>query len=462
MLPQKTLNLYPDVSKEGKQQIALYSTPGLKDFSTVGTGSIRGSIDFDGILYMVVSDTLYRVNSFGQGTAMSTTLSTVSGRVHMVHNGRDSNKADGGQIFIVDGTQGYIYKDNPGSLSVITDGNFPANPSTNAFMDSYFLVNEASSNGRFRQSSSYDGTVWVSEDYDTAERDSDKLQVIIPSNRILWLLGEHTAEPFWNSKKIYGTSFEPVQAGFSQFGCISADTAVQISGTVLWLAQNHEGAGLVVGTDGVKPSIISEAIVNELQDLTALEDSYAWSYQYKGHVFYVLTFVTDKRTFVYDLTTQMWHEMDDDVLGYHRSFTHTFVYGKHIIGDPSTNKTYTLDWGTYTNAGNKITRLRRSRIIHADGMSLKHYSVWVDFKMGVGNTDVADPKVTLRSQADNKNWTPERTRSLGKIGQQNFLCIWRKMGRTHAMTYEIKVTDPCEVTILGAYANIQSTEAVTD
>lgn len=450
VLYQKTQNLYPAIEQQGKSQLVLYPTPGLTQFTNVGIGEIRGGIDFDGTLFIVSNNTLYSVTSAGTATAISTVLNTTSGRISLAHNG----KGNAGQILIVDGTNGYIYNNSTGALAVITDPDFPDNATTCAFMDGYFFVNEPDVTGRFRMSNLYDGTAWNTNDFDTAERSSDALQAIVVANRIAWMLGTHTAEPHQNLGSVSGTVLEPIQSGFSQWGCIAPHSAIEVAGVVLWLSQNNEGSGMVLMADGLSPTTISQSIVNDLQDLTTLSDAYAWAYQYKGHTFYVLTFPTDGKTFVYDLSTQMWHEWSDASLGYHRSSMHIFIYGKHIVGDPENNKLYYLDWDKYTDDGRTITRLRRSRVIHGEGKGVRHFAVFMDAKTGVGNDDITDPQIMMRFLDDGHKWSNERWRSLGKIGEADTRCIWRRLGRSRDRVYEFKVTDPCNVVLIQAHADV--------
>lgn len=448
---QKTQNLYPAVESMGKSPLVLYPTPGLSQFSNVGVGPIRGMIDFDGTMFVVSNNTLYSVDSVGVTTAISTTLNTTIGRVSMAHSG----KLNGKEIVIVDGTNGYVYNDTAGTLSVIAAAAFPDNATSVVFMDGYFVVNEPDVNGRYRQSAQYDATTWATNDFDTAERSSDPLVKLVVSNRELWLLGSKTAEPHYNSGKLSGTVFEPIQSGFSQWGCVAPGSATEMAGVTFWLSQSEEGSGLVVMTNGLAVQPISKAIDSQIQDLTSLSDAYAWTYQYKGHNFYVLTFPTDGITFVYDISTNMWHEWSDDVLGYHRSSHHLFIYNKHIIGDPVANKLYYLDWNKYTDDGRTITRLRRSRVIHGEGHAVRHYAVWLDAKTGVGNSDIEDPQVMMRFLDDNSKWSVERWRSLGKIGEGSTRCIWRRLGRSRERVYEFKVTDPCNVVFISGQADVQ-------
>ena len=61
---QRCINLYYEpAGPETKTGGALYSTPGLKPFATVGDGPIWGMHVLDNLLYVVSGDNVFTVNS---------------------------------------------------------------------------------------------------------------------------------------------------------------------------------------------------------------------------------------------------------------------------------------------------------------------------------------------------------------------------------------------------------------
>lgn len=454
VLYELTQNWYPHLEKTGKSQLVLYPTPGLAAFAITTAGPIRGMIEYNSLLYVVSLNTLWEITSAGVSTSRGT-LNTSSGRVSMASNGA----ANGEELMMVDGTNGYIL-DTSGAptFTVIADPDFPDTATHIEFMDSYFLVNDPSVTGRWQMSDSYDGTSWDALNFATAERSPDDLQALIVSNRIVWLLGTETAEAWHNAGAGTGTvafPFEPLQSGFSEWGCAAKYSPAEMAGSVFWLSSNSEGDSQVVMTNGLTPTIISTtSITTEINALTTISDAYGYTYQYNGHSFYVLTFPTEGRTFVFDLVTKMWHEWASKVTGNHRSTHHVFIFSKHLVGDSETGRVFELDWDTYTDNGDTITRIRRSRPIHAEDKAVRHTGVWIDIKEGVGNSAVTDPQIVLRYRDDAGGWSNEKWRSMGKIGQHNVRCVWRRLGRSRDRVYEIKVTDAVQAIIIAAYARL--------
>jgi hypothetical protein len=528
---QLTQNWYPHVTADSKSKLVLYPTPGLSLFSNTGSGPIRGSVIYNDKYYAVSSNRFIEVASDASVTDLGT-LDTFNGKVSMAHNG----SANGQQIIIADGTEGYIYDfefstfakielkasgtaqvdtanklDTTGSsgdfinngvvagmvvynttdgtqgivgavdsadvLSIVDangddldlfpdgdedyevgDDGYPSTATHVQFMDGYFLANDPTNSGRFYISAGYQGYDWNGLDFATAERSPDELQAIVVSNRNLWLIGTHTSELWYNSGAT-DFPFAPMQGGFSQWGTIAPWSAIEISGATFWLTQNDEGVGQVIMTDASAPRIVSTPAINaEISKLTTLDDAYAWAYQYQGHTFYVLSFPTEQRTFVYDVSFNLWHEWKTESTGYHRSNNHQYVYGKHLIGDPVNGKIYYLDWDKYTDNGEQITRLRRSLNIQAEDNQLRHYAIHLDIKEGVGNSDITDPSIHMRWRDNNGAWSNYYTRSMGKVGDHQKKVVWRRLGRSAERVYEFRVTDPCNAVLIDAYGILSEDE----
>jgi len=338
---QLTQNWYPHTNPEAKSQLMLYPTPAVTLSTNVGIGTIRGMIEYGDKLYVVSNDTLYRVESTGAKVLLGT-INTNVGRVSMAHNGINN----GHEILIVDGTNGYIYDSVLDTVVQIVDGDFPQTATHAQFMDGYFIVNDPSITGQFAISSLYDGTAWSGTDIATAERSPDKLQAIVVSDRVLYLIGSKTSEAWVNTGAL-DFPFAAMQSGFNQWGTVAPHSATEASGVTFWLAQNDEGVGQVVQASGGQVQVISTfGISGELSKITVLDDAYGWTYQYHHHTFYVLTFPTAGKTFVYDIVTKQWHQWSTKDTGYHKASHHVYVYGKHYVGDNTGNSVYTLDWQT--------------------------------------------------------------------------------------------------------------------
>lgn len=115
---QRTINLYPVMDRNGGKEVsALYGTPGLKYFSNIGLGPIRGEFAAANKRAFVVSGSgFYEIDASGAATQRGA-LDQSSGIITMDENGE--------QLAICDGKSLYIY-----TYAV------PANSVTNGTFDS--------------------------------------------------------------------------------------------------------------------------------------------------------------------------------------------------------------------------------------------------------------------------------------------------------------------------------------
>jgi hypothetical protein len=412
-------------------------------------------IEYNSLLYVVSADVLYEIDNAGTTTSRGT-LNTTTGRVSMAHNGPEN----GQQLAIADGTDLYIFDSGATSFTTITQFNDAAtslfNPTQVVFMDGYFICDDPSVTGRFYISAGYDGTDWDTLDFATAERSSDPLKSIIVSNRVLWLVGETTVEAWRNSGNL-DFPFSPIQSGFSEWGTPAAESPAELGGSVFYVSQNRQGKGQVVMTSGLVPQVISTtAITTQINSMSTVSDAYGYVYQHNGHNFYVLSFPTEETTLVYDLNTKMWHTWKSKATGYHRSTHHVFVFNKHMVGDPSSGRVFYLDWATYTEDGDTITRIRRSKSTHADDKAVRHRALWVDMEEGAGDLTTTDPKIIMRLRDDAGLWSNNKLRSIGALGKYKTRVIWRMLGRSRDRVYELKITDPVKAVIIGAYIDVDA------
>jgi len=455
---QLTQNWYPELTPTGKSQIALYPTPGLTLFGNVGTGPIRGSIVFGDYLYVVAGNTVYQVNNAGGHTALTGTLSTTGGRVSMAHNGTI--------MWIADGTNGYAVTST--TVTTSTQSNYPDTATQVVFFDGRFIVNDPTNTGRWYLSETYinDGTTesyWTATGFATAERDPDALVSIIANNRQLWFIGASTAEPWYNAGALT-VPYEPIQNGFSEWGCAAEHSPATADGSVFWLTKNKQGQGQVVQTKGYAPQVIStDAIATKIADMAVISDAFGYTYQAYRHTFYVLTFPTEAVTLVYDIATNMWHEWSSKDIGRHRGNSHSFFNGEHVIGDYSDGKLYKLDYAVFTDNGDVITRKRRSPHLHADDRMAHHRSIRIDFEEGVGNASDTDPQAMLRWSDDGGHtWSNEYWQPIGKVGEYRNKAIWRNKGRPDDRVYELTITDGVKAVVIDGYIDTDMTQREND
>jgi hypothetical protein len=484
---QRCVNWYPEIieSGTGKEGSTLYykSTPGLVKQFEVGTGPIRLVLVDDPIydaahplknppnrIFVVSGSEMYKA-TFEDDAWTATKLGDLessSGPVSGV-----SIKADLGLAVFVDGVNSYIYHhyDTGDALypedfgTFATYGYIPVPNATQViWVDGYFIYNQGNT-GQFFVSE------WGSFTVDplsfaSAEGDPDNLLSMLSNNRYLWLLNERTTE-VWSNTGNADFPFERVQGGFIEKGIAAAFSAAKIDGFVFWLGRDASGMGTVYMAQGLTPQRISthaiEQAISKYADITTAK---AYTYAKDGHSFYVLNF--DEATWVFDLSTKMWHErayLFEGELQRHRS--EYGVYNPHLnlhmAGDYANNKVYSIDSQVRTDDGDAIARVRTAPHISSGGKNIFHRSLTLDMETGVGldgSGQGSDPQVMLQFSNDGGHtWSSEMWASAGKkigmIGDFKHRVQWRRLGRARDRVYKITATDPVNYTLIGADLDVE-------
>ena len=457
---QTTINWYPELDTvDGKSQITLLPTYGTTSTTAQpGGGPIRGTIVHDGKMYIVSADELYSMDTT-EAFTLEGTLNTNSGRVSMASNG-----TQGDQLMIVDGTDGWIYDSNADTFTQIGDGDFPANPETVSFMDTYFIVTLTNSS-RFFISNSNDGTAWTATDFANAERSPDDLVNSMPNARELWLIGEFTSEVWYNSGASF--TFDPYPNGYIEKGTPAQFSVAKVNNSVIWLTQDEHGKAQVVMTNGLQVNVISnDAIDSTFDGYAAISDAFGFTYQQAGHTFYQITFPTEDATWVCDLGLALkdkniaWHQRRTGATSAtkrHVANTYTYFNQKHYVGDSKGSNIYFLDSTKFTDDGTNIIRERTGTHIHANRNRLRFYKFEVEIEAGVGNTSDPgkDPSLALSWSNDNLPFGNARQMSLGKKGQYATRLIEHHLGSARDRVFKIVSGDPVNVVLINAYATVE-------
>ena len=437
-------NWYPEMDRQAKYQMALYSRPGLVNWSAPGSAEVRGMVVFGDNLYAVVGGDLHRITSGGVATFIGS-IATSSGVVGMAVNPT--------QIIIVDGVQGYT--SDGSTLTAIADTDFPDTATHVVYHDGYFVVNDLDNDGRFWISALNDGTSWDALDFATAQRSPDALLAVVNDHRDLWLLGLNTTEVWYNSGNP-DFPFEPVQGGFTEWGIQAPRSLVKLNDVLFWLGRSADGGNVVLkAPDRQGQRISTHAIEEAIDGYSTTSDAIGMGLEWRGHFFYVLTFPTGNATWVFDDTTGLWHEWGTYGVGRFRGNCHAFFAGMHLFGDYQSGVIWEMSDTAYTDGGNPIERIRQDRHVIQGRMPVFHHSIEIELESGVGTSSL-DPKAMLQWSDDGGHvFSNEHWRGFGKVGQYSVRAIWRNLGRSRDRVYRLKVTDAVKATVVGAYLNLE-------
>lgn len=457
----RMVNLFPEINAEdGKEPGWLQRAPGLKLLTSIGTGPIRGLWTFGNFGYVVSGNQLYKINN----SYTATLLGTVSGSPTPV-----SMSDNGTQLFIACNGPSYIYNATTNVFGKIVDPDFPG-AVTVGYVDGYFVFNEPNSQ-RIWVTSLLDGYSIDPLDFASAEGSPDGVVGLIVDHREIWIFGTNSVEVWYDA----GTADFPlarIQGAFNEIGCIAPYSIAKMDNAVFWLGADARGRGIVYrasGYNGIRVS--THAVEWQIQQYTDMSDAIAYTYQQDGHAFYVLIFPTANTTWVYDASTNSWHERagwDNGQFVRHRSNCQMSYNSKIIVGDYQNGNLYAFDLDYYMDNGAIQRWLRSWRALPTGSNDLKrtaHHQLQLDCQSGVGLVlgQGDDPQVMLRWSDDaGHTWSNEHWAGMGKIGVYRTRVIWRRLGMTRKLRdriYEISGTDPVKIAIIGAELIVSGTSA---
>jgi hypothetical protein len=376
---------------------------------------------------------------------------------------------NGTQLFIAANGPSYIYNSLTLAYAPITDPDF-AGAVTVSYLDGYFVFNEPNSQ-KVWVTQLLDGTSIDPLDFASAEGNPDGLIALLVNNREAWLFGSNSIEVWYDA----GTPDFPlarIQGASNEIGCVAPYSVAKLDNSLFWLGQDARGQGIVYrsnGYTGLRAS--NHAIEWQIQSYGNISDAVAYTYQQDGHSFYVLTFPSADKTWVYDVSTQSWHERAGWVNGSftrHRSNCQMAFNNEIVVGDFENGNIYAFDLDVYADNGQIQKWLRSWRAIPSGQNNLKRtaqHTMQFDCETGVGLNlgQGSDPQAMLRWSDDGGHtWSSEHWTNLGRIGNYGRRAFWRRLGMTQKLrdrVYEVSGTDPVKIVILGAELQISPTRA---
>lgn len=478
---QRCLNLY--LEQDPEKSGVLYGTPGMVLANTLRTSaqiddwSVRAMLATPGVLAIVTVG-----DEGGNGALFQATgvVYTASGPVltGLLSQGFGSfgvsriSLTQGGDKLLLSYGNAAIAGTIGGPMAPVASPNFPANPRSVTFIDGYFVTHGLVNPGRIQWSAPFDPTSWDALNFASASNLNDSIQRVYALNRILYIVGTLTTECWAVTGGV--ETFTRIASTFIPYGTPAWESVAEINSSLFFLAQDRFGGRLVLQADGLQTSRVStHAIEKEISGYPVVSDAYAFGYQQEGHAFYVLTFPTARKTWVYDASTQLWHErntQDPDLFSgrtesYWSARCGAYFGGVNWVGHGFPNNSagarlYELRLGWSQDAVGPIRRLRSSPHVFDNAEYRTLSALEFAFQTGVGSETGAtpeqvNPQALLRISKDGgQTYAYQNSAPLGRQGKYATRTRFNRCGRARDFIAELSLSAPVPIALTGAYMEI--------
>ncbi len=439
---QVTRNFYPEVQDNPSTQsnFVLHPFPGCSLFGEA-SGINRGAFFHVGTLYKVTGTALYTVNASGTHTV----IGSIPGSARCIFAPIGSN------IVIV--TEGRAFYYNGTVIAEVIDADLET-PSSAAHINNQIIYD--GDGGRFAAADVGDPTSIDGLNYASAESDADNLVRVYVFDQILYLLGETTIEPWFNSG-IGKPPFDRIQGGILQVGLAALHSVSHNSNSMYWLANDNHVYRISSGQHQRVTNLAFSREVSTYSDavISAAQGS---CMNWQGQEFYQLNF--EGRSFCLSENSGQWFEVGGPSA---RSLyqDHIYAFRKHLATGYADGKIYELSEDTHTNDGAAIIRQRDTGPLHGAlfGAPGKEFEVnRFQLIMGAGNGAVTgqgvDPEVMLQVSPDGQTWSTEIRAHTGRQGQFLYEVEWGPLGVFDACVFRVSSSDPVPLSIYSAAADV--------
>lgn len=452
---QRCVNLYPEINPPDTPfPTTHYLTPGLVTLNdTLGGGCWRGTFTAsNGQAFGVVNSKVYAIGS-NWGLTEIGEVGIGSTPVSMSDNGID--------LLIVDGsTRGWSYGLQAMAYSEVVQAGFYGADKVEV-SDTYFILNRPGTTQFYISLSNQ--VSFNALDVGIKSAYPDNISTLSVTRREVWLLGEQKSEIWYDSGNI-DFAFERMQGPYIEHGCVARYSAAKQDVFTYWLSRDLQGRVLVLkGGEYEAKRISTHAIENAFGNYERVDDAIGFTYQQEGHTFYVLTFPTADKTWVWDEATNLWHERAwRDAQGdFHRIRANCCcaAYGKILVGDFENGKLYAYDLSVATDDGEPITRVRSWPHISNELKRVFHRQFVADVQVGAyPGTLLTNPAQLWLRYSDTRgaSWGEAIVQEFGSAGEYLTNVQFQRLGMARDRVYELSWASPAITALNGSFIEAQT------
>lgn len=329
-----------------------------------------------------------------------------------------------------------------GLTAYVADPDAPTSVSHVAYLDGYIIANLVNSQQAY-YSDPVDTSVWTAVFF-SAEGKPDKVKALFVKENTIFIFGRDTVE-FWYNDGVTPFSRYAGSSGVLEEGCI-APYSIVWSDAFSWMNTKRQ----IIVLQGRQSQIISDPIQLDLDALTTPDDCISFQIKINGNPFLVFSFLTDQKTFVFDVKQKGWAEwskyntvtgLREHFFGINSCLAVTFE-GKQLIGSRFTSEIYTQNANSYLDGTDTIKWEKISGEIDFGTINKKNYKSMI-FKMKRGSV-VADPAPVFSyafRDDGNKTWSNEYQIDLGKTGEYYSFAQLFRLGQSRTRQHRLYHTD---------------------
>lgn len=439
---ERCINRFPEKneSETAPTPWALLQCPGFGLVVAPTQNFGAGMFSESGRTFFVTGFTLYELTA-GDVATVRGVIARDANPVTFMTNG-----AAGHQLGLTSGNQFYVLDLNTNVFTTPT----VLGATMCGFLDGFGIILDAASSTMqvtaFENFNSIDlGNIQQRTD------GSDPWKALYVVNRLIYLLGEHTSEVWYDA----GTApfpFASIQEAFMQQGTAATFSGARLGTSLIWLSHNEQGRGQIVSATGYTPGRVStHAIEASIATYGDLSDAVAFSYQENGHTFHVLTFPSAERTWVFDQATGLFHERlywdtrQAQWLAYRPMFFCSDLT-RNLVQDRLTGAIYRMSTSLFTDVdGAAIRRLRQPPRLSFDQKRFTTHAIQLvmDVGQGVQSGQGSDPQIMRQTSKDGgQTWGNEQWASSGAIGAFDTRVRWTQCGQARNRVDRFIDTDP--------------------
>lgn len=441
---QRLVNMYYEPNPEGSEfPFTLYSRPCLQEWLDLGTDKpVQGITVFNGYLYAVSNDRLYRIDTDKNVT--DSALIVTGGNLCQF----DATSIELGILTDIAGfyTVSTINAVSNRTLLLTANGVLPR--SLTAF-DEYFLVSDGQS---FYGSNPLNSGVWDPLFYFTANEKGDDLVQIMGFNNSLWAFGTDTYQVFYNTggdnNSVEEQTFQNIDGSSNTTrGCASKFSIVKEDNRLFFLGND----GVFYTMQGYSPQKISTpAIDYAISKFSIFTDCESFVCNVAGNKFIVNNFPDAEKTFVYHINYDKWYEWGMSESDLFAGKCYAFFDNKALIGDRSNGKIYTLSLEQFTDDGEIVPRVIDLPPIYSDGNWIFHEEMRIGVDTGYvpASGQGSNPYLAVSySDTRGASFGAERLLPLGQRGDYAKTIRTHSLGRSRHRIYRLRYTEPTSFTI---------------